>query len=194
MQGNYRCLTPNPHQGWCGLFLKSQDKKQGSQRELDNIASLLLLWRLWSSDLRLGFSWGLVGQLCPLRYFPVLGMESFFAQALTVCLPAKTVLPLRAPSLFLTTGAKPQPCLPASECGQRGHTRAVSEHGATCLGLVMRKWLPPLAVFYNWAVLGSLSLRTQFNFECFGLILSFECLYKLQHLVMIVCLFWKGKH
>lgn len=135
MQGNYRCLTPNPHQGWCGLSLKCRDKKQGSQRELDSIASLLLLWRLWSSDLRLGFSWGLVGQLCPLRYFPVLGMESFFAQALTVCLPAKTVLPLRAPSLFLTTGAKTQHCLPASECGQRGHTRAVSEHGGHLSGV-----------------------------------------------------------
>lgn len=77
--------------------------------------------------------------------------------------------------------------------GEDARTQSQSM-GATCLGLVMRKWLPPPpAALYNQAILGSLSLCIQFNSELFSLILSFEFLYKLQHLVMIVFLSQEGK-
>lgn len=92
MQENYRCLTPNPHQGWCGLSLKSQDEKRGSQSELDNIASLLLLWRLWSSDLRLGFSWGAGGPVVPTEIFPSAGDGEFLCSSPHGVSPCKDCL------------------------------------------------------------------------------------------------------
>lgn len=85
MQENYRCLIPNLHQGWLGLFLKSRGKTNDHR---GNLAVLLLCCPFQGSEAAVSGWEGLVGRLgqgCPLRLFLVLGTESFFAQGLTMC-------------------------------------------------------------------------------------------------------------
>lgn len=92
MQENYRCLTPNPHQGWCGLSLKSWDKKWISQRELDNIASLLLLWKARKQRSQAGFLLGAGGPVVPIEIFPSAGDGEFLCSSPHGVSPCKDCL------------------------------------------------------------------------------------------------------
>lgn len=155
------------------------------------------LSRFWGSHLRLGLSpdW-LEGWVSCAHWgwSQCLRLRASLPKASRCVLTAETVFPLRARSLFLTTGSETLCCLPASECGQWGRTMQFQRMGVVCLVLVIRKWLPPpSALLYNRAVLGWLSWCIQFNFELFSLISSFEFLLNYSILWWLFFLYRKGK-